>query len=250
MEDLKQYLAATDKDYFEGVDLLKKYEPQANEIVFLLKNDGSKGSFGILLKKLQAIYRISLQKAASTNEQPRAAIQIGNKPIIVPKQHFSEVEAKLEQTKLLTNKLLAREWFELNEREQGYFKSDSNIFAYKKELLIENSKIEGELKSLHAQLQLAIKDEKRKPLAEKMVTLKKKQAENWETIDNFNFSIENAEKIEITDKAESILKRNNLRSRVSKLEKQVLNTSDKKYQKKLSDLENCKKELEEINKLL
>lgn len=250
MDELKEYLQNPKKDYKTGVELLKANGATAQEIKFFESGE-SKMSVNMVIKKLNNIFRIQSQSKGVKSE-PIPAIQIGTKPIIVKRMHFSEVESDLQQTKLLTNKLLSRNWDELDKKEQKYFKNDQNTFEYKKSLLIENSKHESELKSGHAELLHADKD-KRKSIADKLVSIKKKQSENWSKIDNIDFVAEKSQRTAETahvDKADLILRRNNLRARISKLQNQVRNMDDPKHAKKLKDLELAKADLEEIEKSL
>lgn len=250
MEDLREYLKNTEKDYFIGVELLKKYGQKNAELSFFEKSDGSKGSFAMLIKKLQSIYRISSQQSIEKKTESKPAIQIGNKPIIIPKKHFSEVEPELSKSKMLTNKLLSRNWTELDQKEQNYFNNNQILFEEKKEALIENSKIESELKSLHAKMQLSKSDAERQEFAVKMVEIKKQQAINWDFIDGIGVKPIKEEKTAHIDKADLLIKRNNLRARISKLKKQTADPSAKKYTENISKLNACESELEELNKII
>jgi hypothetical protein len=250
MNELKSYLQNPSRNYQDGIELFKKFGGKINEINYLTNSV----SWPFLLKKLQNIYRIGVQNGKIEDQIP---IQIKNKPIIVPRKHFDEVESEftpLGQTKLLTNKLLSRDWSELDQKEKAYFDNNRGIFDYKKSLLIANSKIESELKSTHASLFHAQNDEERQEISEKMVNLKKQQAANWSEIDNFDLleverSLKHDESAHI-DKAELILRRNNLRARISKLQKQLRNSDDPKHAKKLKDLELAKSDLVEIESKL
>ena len=251
MEDLGLYLKSETKDYQTGLALLEKYQTDKNKIAFFKKQSKPQPMhLNMMLKALSNIYRINGQRTKSKPNVAEPAIKIDLTPIRIERKHFSEVDAskpepKLDQSKLLTNKLLARQWNELDKKEQDYFVSQ-NIFEHKKNLMLENGAIENELKSIHARLEQASVSE-RGEMAEKLVSLKKQQAENWAMIDNF-VSVPVVEKSEKTEKAELILKRNNLRSLISKLQK--VDKTAKNYEKKMVQLENVKTELEEINKLL
>jgi hypothetical protein len=205
----------------------------------------------MLMNRLRNIYRIATQNPPKKEES--APIQISTKPIAVKRMHFSEVDKELEQTKLLTNKLLSRNWSELDQKEKAYFKDDNLIFEFKKAKLIENSQIESELKSLHAQMGLAKSDNTRQPIAQRMVELKKIQAKNWGDIDNFEtFAdlITDRNKSEDTahiDKGELIQRRNNLRARISKTIKKSKNSDDPALKTKLEEL---KTELVEVESKL
>lgn len=248
MEDLKIYLNSGIKDYSEGIELLKKYGGKTIEISFFTSNF-SKMSENMLLKKLSNIYRIASQKGFDTKKDE--IIKQDNKPIVIKRIHFSEAENELTQSKLLTNKLLSRNWNELDKKEKSYFKDNKTWFEQKKELLINNSRIESEIKSLHAQLSVKKNDQERELIADKLVSLKKNQSENWSKIDNFNTFISSvAEDDSEINKAELILKRNNLRSRVSKLENLIKDKGHKNYKKRVDDLNKVKLELTKIeNKL-
>jgi hypothetical protein len=236
MNELKAYLQNQNRDYHLGIELFKKYGGKSDEIKFLTNNV----NWAFLLKKLQNIYRIALQNGQIEVEKP---IQIVNKPITVPRKHFSEVETELtalEQTKLLTNKLLSRNWTELDQKEKAYFHDNQAWFDHKKNLLIDNSKIESQLKTTHASLFHATSDEEREQIGQKLVELKKQQSENWSSIDNFEDSdIErsrNAESAHI-DKSDLIQRRNNLRARISKAKKSNDPAKLEQLQAELSEIE-------------
>jgi len=250
MEDLKSWFAS--KDYNEGLILLEKYSKNTKETTFLKANAESpqKMHLAIMEKRIANIIRIASQNSPSKKES-KPAIEV-TKPIEVKKIHYSEVGKTLEHRKQLTNKLLAYTWNDMSKKEKAYFKNSEQMFKAKKELLIENSKIESELKTLHAQLHTAKDDEERKPISKKLVNLKKKQTENWKQIDDFeNFKV--PEKVVDTlpkddgeDKVELMKRRSNLRSRKTKLEKQLDDTEHKNYESRKQKYEEVVKELEEI----
>lgn len=218
MNEILQYLR-NPNDYEGGIELFKKYGGKSVEIQFFESSD-SKMNRSLLFKKLQNIYRIASQKGELKADTP---VKMNNEPIRIKRMHFSDVEIELQESKLLTNKLLSRDWNELDNKEKTYFKNNQSIFSYKKTLLINNSVIESELKSLHAALSIASNDDYRQVIADKLVNLKKRQALNWTEIDNFdNPKIESEESAHM-DKAELMQMRNNLRARISKLQKKVKN---------------------------
>jgi hypothetical protein len=252
MDEIKNYLVSKNKSYSEGIDLLKKYSKNEKETAFLATQKKPLPMHeNMLIKRLSNILRISLQNQKPEEKVEKAAI----KTIKAQKTHFSKVTAPgaLTQTKELTNKLLAREWNDLDEKEQAYFKNNAELFASKKGLFFRNSAIESELKSLHASLEHLDSDEKRKEVAENVVNLKKEQNDNWAIIDNFD-TVVKIEKVETKDKpseAELVKMRNNLRSRVSKLEKQVAEEPEhKNFEERKEKLELAKAELDEVEKAL
>lgn len=252
MEDLKIYINSPSKDYKTGLELLKKYG-DGEKMSFFDTSNPDQVHYNILNKKLANIFRIALQNKKTSVVVKKPAIEISNKPITVQKMHFSEVIPEISESKMLTNKLLARDWSDLSPVEKKYFNNNQSAFKVKKNLLIENSKIESELKSMHAMLHVSKSDEERKDLAEKMVSLKKRQAINWGQIDNFeNIPDEPviSRNIDENDKAALVMQRNNLRSRISKLEKQTKDPSVKKYDSKVKMLEQLTIELEKINSLI
>lgn len=244
MEKLKQYLESSVKGYSAGVELLEKHGGKSEEIQFFKSSKDDKMKFNMLLRRLQNIYRIAAQNPVKTEQEPE--IKTKGKPIAVKQIHFSEFQ-KLVKTKLLTNKLLARNWKELDQKEREYFNNNSQLFEYKKGLMIENSQIESELKTLHAQLQTAPSDDERQTISQKLVDLKNKQTKNWEKIDDF---IEKSAKN--TSSAEMVQKRNNLRAQISKLTKKLKGSEPGTdvYIKKEEALKAAKLELEEIEKLI
>jgi len=104
----------------------------------------------------------------------------GNRKLILLKKR-----KQLARRKELTTKLLARNWNELDYVERAYFFSDEALFTKKRALLLENSKHESLLKSLHAALQKATTDEEREDIAVQMVDIQKLKTDNWLIIDEF-----------------------------------------------------------------
>jgi len=235
MENLKNYLNSQDKDYQDGVNLLKGLSSDINELKFFDIPNHAKMHVDMLINKLKNIYRVASQNPA----KPEKQIQQASKPIVVKRMHFSEHDEPLRATKLLTNKLLSREWDELDNKERNYFNGNSQIFGEKKAKLIENSRIESELKTLHASLFHAKDDDERQQISERLVSLKKRQAENWSNIDNFEYVPEPVKTREDTahiDKADLMQRRNNLRARISKAQKKSKGTNDPASVKKIEDL--------------
>lgn len=256
MDDLKQYLSSKEQPYQQGIELLKKHGKNKQEIAFLSDVEEPTAMHqNMLLKRLNNILRIHLQSKPK-DETQKTAVEIA--PLIVKKQHFSEsakeaanTSKTLEQSKELTNKLLPREWEQLDEKEKAYFKGNPEVFALKKQLLFRNSEIESQLKSLHASLPHAETDEDRQSISEQLVGLKKEQNDNWAKIDDFNLVV--APIVEHTgiSEAERIKLRNNLRSRISKLEKQVAEEPEhKNFEKRKESLEQARIELEGVEKLI
>jgi len=248
MEELKAWLQS--KNYQEGIKLLEKYSKNKTETEFLSKNSNNpqKMHLSMMQNRIVNIIRILSQSGMKT--EVKAAIEI-QKPIAVKKIHYSEVEKQLEKRKELTNKLLSYKWEDLSQKEQEYF-GNEQVFSGKKELLIANSKIESELKSLHASLQHAKTDKERKDIADKLVSLQSEKTQNWKVIDNFEItSINKEEKQDNTnEKFELLQKRNNLRSQRAKLKKKIENTEHPNYQEWLNNYNQVVKELEEIEKEL
>lgn len=231
---------------------MRKYSKNTKETEFLSANSANPGKMHVsmLQNRMANILRIGI-----ANEKPSQKAQPAIKiepPIIVQKIHFSEIQKQLEQKKELTNKLLTYSWDELSEKEKAYFKNNQPVFEGKKQLLFANSKIESELKSLHAQLHIAANDGERQQIAEKLTSFKKEQTDNWKVIDNFDV-VEIAKeepKSESMEKFELIQKRNNLRSQKTKLAKKIQDKENPKYNEWLENYNEVVKSLEEVENLI
>lgn len=81
--------------------------------------------------------------------------------------------------------MLAFSWDLLNYNEKLYFQNNQILFLQKKTKLIENSKLNNEMKSLHAKLKLIEEGEEMQGIANKLILLDNKKADNWLEIDKF-----------------------------------------------------------------
>jgi hypothetical protein len=247
MEDLKNFLLSDNKDYKTGLSLFKKYCNKPEEYEFFRNIEiPISMHMNMLTKRLSNFYRITVKN--EKDKKPEIPIVIENRPIIINKTHYSkkEGEPELEHTKILTIKLLARDWDELDYKEKKYFNSDKRSFDLKKNLMIANSRLESEIKSIHAEMQISDSESTRASLADKLVLKKQLQTRNWKTIDDF--SINEPEKSAHIDKSELIKLRNNLRCRISKLKKQIEDKGNKKFEKWSLELINAESELDGINR--
>jgi len=232
MKQLKTYLENPERDYQTGVEIYKRLENKMSYTLFFVKNKNSKpGSqaFNMLMSRLKRIARIKnlvivKRKTAPVPEGIKEKPDAPASPPPVPpvkeptQPPMGEVQ-QLTRKKETTNKLLSFDWDELNEREKAYFNYDSSMFEQKKQMLKQVAELERDMKALHLAIKKAEGDEERKGIAQKLASAEDEQFGLYEQIDLFSEVSE--KKANDDNRAVLISERNNLRSKISKIKKQL-----------------------------
>jgi len=160
MNEITQWLAAADKKYPEGLNILKRISPKNTKLSFLASfGSAAIGSlhFNILVQEVKNAFRIHL--ANGTLDR----VQSPPKPIVA--KPLDATRRKFVFNDIVDVKALPAELQKL------YFR---------------NQEITRLLAGLHQELKTALSNAARKELAEKISALNQERITNWKQLDSFS----------------------------------------------------------------
>lgn len=276
---ISKWLENPNRDYETGLKIFGKFKVNNKVFTFLNVSNPDQVKKNMLYGQVKKVYNKLIVNPELLKDVPVI------KPVIQPiktkntdpgiqpiKIHKIEPKAATETDKIIhpdtlrsnkqyINKLLTLNWNDLSFSDKTIFGNSEKYFLSKKTLLIENSDIEKQMRSLHTKVKSIDPDEKnnenRKEIMQELAELDDKKSANWEVIDSWVDP--ETDKIQNTDTETAIreaLKREKLIKahkvyiyRAEKmLDKMPEKTSNqrKRKEKKITEIKRRKKELADM----
>ncbi len=272
MKNIREWINNPNRDYKEGVKIYHRNKLNTKHDNFFNTQSPSEIHSNMLFGKIKRIYSKMILKSENHKEVAKAEpIKIQKiQPVKVKKQTKTESKDKtptnppvveLRKNKKYVNKLLALNWPDLSHNDKLVFFNSEKYFLEKKTLMLENGDIEKKLRSLHTKMKEIDPDSKfdtdRKKIMDELGELDDKKSKNWIVIDTWKeIQVDDTKETE-TEKAARIAIENTKRVAANNIyiyrALKTIPTMPKetekqrnKIKKKEVEVENRKKELEEL----
>lgn len=274
---ISKWLNDPNRDYETGLKIFCKFKVNNKVFTFLNVSNPDQVKINMLLGQVKKVYNKLIVNPellkGHTTIDPVIQMVKTEKPSTGPiKIHKIEPKAATETDRIIhpdnlrsnkqyINKLLTLNWNDLSFSDKVIFNNSEKYFIGKKSLMIENSEIEKQMRSLHTKVKSIDPDDKnnenREEIMQELAELDDKKSANWEVIDTWDDS--EKDKIKNTNTETAIreaLKREKLIKahkvyiyRAEKmLDKMPEKTSNqrKRKDKKIAEIERRKKELTDM----
>jgi hypothetical protein len=201
---ISKWLNDPNRDYNTGLKIFGKFKVNNKVFTFLNVSNPDQVKTNMLYGQVTKVYNKLIVNPELLKDVPaiKQLVKIkksepGIKPIKIHKiepKTAPETDKiippdNLRKNKQYINKLLTLNWNDLSFSDKVIFNNSEKYFIGKKSLMIENSDIEKQMRSLHTKVKSIDPDdknnEKRQEIMQELSELDDKKSSNWEVIDKW-----------------------------------------------------------------